>query len=50
MALIAVLRVSSRLNASRLDFWMKKRIRRRDAKIATTISSMMVKPCFDFIY
>ncbi len=49
MALIAILRVLSRSKASRLDFWMKKRMKSRDAKIATMISSKIVKPCFVFI-
>ena len=46
MALMAVLRWSSRFMASVLDFWMKKRTRRSDAKIMTTISSIRVKPDF----
>ena len=50
MALMAVLRASSRCMASRLDFWMKKRIKSSDAKAATIISSKIVKPCLFFIY
>lgn len=49
MALIAVLRCSSRSMASILDFWMKKRISRSEAKTATMIISKIVKPCLDFI-
>jgi len=46
MALIATLRSSSRFMASMLDFWMKKKIKSRLAKIATMIISKTVKPCF----
>ena len=46
MALMAILRSSSRFMASMLDFWTKKRITRSDAKKATMMSSRMVKPFF----
>ena len=49
MALIAVLRSSSRFIASRLDFWTKKRIRSSDAKVATMMISRTVKPFLVFI-
>ena len=49
MALMAVLRSSSRSKASMLDFWMKKKIRRSDTKTPTTMSSKIVKPCFLFM-
>ena len=49
MALMAVLRSSSRSMASMLDFWTKKRIKSREAKTATMIISKIVKPCLDFI-
>ena len=44
MALMAVLRLLSRSMASMLDFWMKKRIKSREAKTATMTSSITVKP------
>lgn len=44
MALMAVLRFSSRAIASRLDFWTKKRMKSSDAKVATMIISIIVKP------
>ncbi len=46
MALMAVLRSSSRSKASRLDFWMKNSIRSKDAKTATMMISIIVKPFF----
>ncbi len=49
MALIAVLRSSSRSMASMLDFWMKNKIKSREAKIATIMSSRTVKPFLLFI-
>ena len=48
MALMAVFRSSSLWKASRLDFWTKKSKNKRPAKVATTISSIIVKPCFEF--
>lgn len=44
MALMAVLRVSSRYMASRLAFWTKKIIKNSDAKITTMMVSRIVKP------
>lgn len=44
MALMAVLRRSSRVKASILDFWMKKRINNKPAKAPTMVISRMVKP------
>lgn len=49
MALMADLRSSSRAMASRLDFWTKKRISKRDANTATMIISNIVKPVFAFM-
>lgn len=49
MALIAVLRSSSRSMASIFCFWMKKRISKREAKTATMIISKIVKPFFEFM-
>ena len=49
MALIAVLQSSSRSIASRLDFWIKKRVIKSVAKTATMISSSTVKPFLWFI-
>lgn len=46
MALIAVLRSSSRSKASIFCFWTKKRMKRSDAKTATMTSSIIVKPFF----
>ena len=44
MALMAVLRFSSRSKASRLDFWRKKSRKRSPAKAATMTISKTVKP------
>ena len=44
MALMAILRSSSRSMASILDFWIKKKINNRLAKIATMMISKIVKP------
>ena len=44
MALMAVLRSSSRSMASIFCFWMKKRRNNSDAKTATMMISMTVKP------
>ena len=44
MALMAVLRSSSRCIASRLDFWTRKKIRRSEAKAATIVISKIVNP------
>ena len=49
MALMAVLRSSSRWKASRLDFWTKKSRNASDTKTATMIISRTVKPDFVFI-
>ena len=49
MALMAVLRDSSRSKASTFCFCMKKRIRRREAKTPTMIISRIVKPFLVFI-
>ena len=49
MALMAVLRFSSRFMASRLDFWIKKSTTKSVAKTATMISSSTVKPFLWFI-
>lgn len=46
MALIAILRSSSRSMASILDFWVKKKMMRSDEKTATIASSRIVKPFF----
>lgn len=45
MALMAVLRVSSRVKASRLDFWTKKRVMSNPAKAREMTVSRSVKPC-----
>ena len=44
MALMAVLRLSSRSMASTFCFWRKKRTKRREAKRMTMTNSKMVKP------
>ncbi len=44
MALMAALRVSSRVEASRLDFWTKKRETSNPAKVREMIVSISVKP------
>ncbi len=49
MALIAILRSSSRSMASILDFCTKNRMKRSPAKIATIVISKIVKPFFDFM-
>lgn len=49
MALMAVLRDSSRLMASKLDFCTKKSKSKRLAKTATIIISRRVKPFLAFI-
>ncbi len=49
MALMAVLRSSSRSKASTLDFWMRKIIKRKDANAATMMISRIVNPCLCFI-
>ena len=49
MALMAILRSSSRSMASMLPFCTKKRTSNREAKIATMMISRTVKPVFDFI-
>ena len=49
MALMAVLRASSRSMASRLDFCKKKKIRRRLAKMPTMMISRIVKPFLVFM-
>ena len=49
MALMAVLRASSRCMASRLDFWTRNNKSRSPAKVATMMISRIVKPCLDFI-
>lgn len=49
MALMAVLRSSSRDMASRLDFWMKKMIRSSEANMPTMMISKIVKPFFLFM-
>ena len=49
MALMAVLRDSSRSMASTLDFWTKKRINSRLAKTITISSSIIVKPFLVFM-
>ena len=48
MALMAVFLSSSLEKASRLVFWTKKSKKSRPAKAATMISSITVKPGFDF--
>ena len=50
MALMAVFRSSSLWKASRLDFWTKKSKNKRPAKVATIISSIIVKPCFCLVF
>lgn len=45
MALMAVLRVSSRVEASRLDFWTKKSAISNPAKVREMTVSRSVKPC-----
>ncbi len=49
MALMAILRLSSRFIASMLDFWTKNNIRSKLAKIATMVISKIVNPCFLFM-
>ena len=49
MALMAVFLSSSRWRASRLDFCTMNRSKSRPTKVATMISSIMVKPFFCFI-
>ena len=49
MALMAVLRSSSRSMASMLPFWTKKRIKSKLAKTATMMISKIVKPLFVFM-
>ena len=49
MALMAVFLSSSRARASRLAFWRKKSKKRSPAKVATIISSIMVKPCLSVV-
>ena len=49
MALIAVLRSSSRSMASRLDFCRKKKMSKRLAKKPTMMISRIVKPFLAFI-
>ena len=50
MALMATLRSSSRSMASMLDFWIKKKIKSREAKMPTMIISSMVKPFLLFMF
>lgn len=49
MALMAVLRVSSRVKASRSDFWMKKRMVNNDMETMMIRNSITVKPDLDFM-
>ena len=50
MALMAILRVSSRFMASMLTFWRKNRTKPILAKRTTTITSRTVKPLRVFIF